>query len=377
LCIGILLEDFGFGGVQRHTVDLIHALKARGHSVKALCFRNTPPMPSAVDLAPIVVSTPRIFSLATAKVVSSTVEELDLQVLLCVNQAAALRAAMAHLAGGLRTPLVFALHTTEVGSLRGAAYLALMSAASRFAAASIFISSNQQRVLDGKGYRPRRPVLIRNGLDAARFPVVSPEERASARSRFGFAPKTLALGLIGVFRPEKNHAQLVRVVAGLRREGHDVRLLLVGDGPTRPDVEALAQAQGVASEVIFTGMLTDVRPMIAAMDAGVICSVAIETLSIAALEILSCGVPMVMSDIGGAREIIAEGQNGYVFRAGDDVGLEGAILELCAQDRAQLGARAADIVRHSFTHDDMVEKYVSVFTAAAEKAPTARDGFRR
>ena len=363
--IGILVEDFGFGGVQRHTVNLIHALQADGHVVKALCFRDIPPMPMAADLAPILVSTPRIFSRETAKALTLAANALDLDVLLCVNQAAALRATMARLAGGLRTPLVFSLHTTQVGSLRGAAYLALMGAASRFAAASIFISANQQRYLAGKGFRPHRPVLIRNGLDPERFPAVSAEERDQARSGFDFTPHTLALGLIGVFRPEKNHGQLVRATAALRRGGRDVRLLLVGDGPTRPEIEALVEAEGVASAVTFTGMQSDVRPMIAALDAGVICSVAVETLSIAALEVLSCGVPMLMSDIGGAREIVTDGRNGYVFKAADDVGLEASILALADADRAHMGEEAADIVRRDFRHDAMVEKYVAVFAAAA------------
>ncbi len=364
LRIGILVEDFGFGGVQSHTVSLIRALEARGHAVKAFCFRDIAPMPMAAELAPILVSTPRIFSLETARALARSVKAHDLQVLLCVNQAAALRAAMARLVGGCRTPLVFALHTTQVASWRGGAYLALMGEASRLASAFVFISSSQQRLLAERGFRPRRPALIRNGLDPAGFPMVSPAERAEARSGFGFAAGTLALGLIGVFRPEKNHRQLVRAVAVLRRRGRDVRLVLVGDGPTRSDIEAIVRAEGIEPAVIFTGMQSDVAPMIAALDAGVICSVAVETLSIAALEILSRGVPVILSDVGGAREIVTDGRNGYVFNAGDDTALEKAILELDAADRVQLGVSAADIVRRDFRHDDMVDKYVEVFTAA-------------
>lgn len=371
LRIGILTEDYGYGGVQRHSTGVIQALRAKGHHVEALCFRDIAPMQIAIDagVAPVLVVTPKIFSKQTARAVSDAVQALDLDVLLCVNQAASLRAVVARTMARCKTPLLFALHTTKVPTWRGRLYLALMAVASYAARGMIFISANQQAYLAGRGFKPHRPVLIRNGLDADRFPVVSAAERREARAGFGFPDEALVLGLLGVFRPEKNHPQLIRVAAALRRSGRDVRLLLVGDGPTRAACEEQAAALGLTSEVVFAGMLSDVRPAIAALDAGVICSVAVETLSIAALEILSCGVPMLMSDIGGAREIVQDGVNGYVFNAEDDAALESAIVRFDGDDRSRLAAEAGMIVRRDFRHDDMVTKYERLFQTAAAGRP--------
>ena len=72
LRIGILTEDYGYGGVQRHSTGVIQALRAKGHHVEALCFRDIAPMQIAIDagVAPVLVVTPKIFSKQTARAVS-------------------------------------------------------------------------------------------------------------------------------------------------------------------------------------------------------------------------------------------------------------------------------------------------------------------
>ena len=100
------------------------------------------------------------------------------------------------------------------------------------------------------------------------------------------------------------------------------------------------------------------------MDVGVLPSTAIETLSLSALECMAMGVPMIMSNIGGASEIIQDGKNGLLFKAGDTAALIEA-LERCTVDpfRLSLGQQARDSITLCFDQHAMNERYRAVFDA--------------
>jgi glycosyltransferase involved in cell wall biosynthesis len=149
----------------------------------------------------------------------------------------------------------------------------------------------------------------------------------------------------------------------LREQGIPARLLLIGDGPERSAIEMHVAAAGLGRAVIFAGRQADVVPWLSAFDVGILTSTAIETFSLAALEFMALGVPGVLSDIGGANEMICEGQNGHLFPVGDTAGLVKALAGL--GDRcmlAQMGIEAAARVRLMFGLDAMVDRYTHLLT---------------
>ena len=85
-----------------------------------------------------------------------------------------------------------------------------------------------------------------------------------------------------------------------------------GDGPLREQLLRRAVELEIADRVHFIGEVEDVRPVLAAMDVFVLPSIAVESFSNAALEAMSMGRPVILSDIGGAREMIDDGVEGYV-----------------------------------------------------------------
>jgi glycosyltransferase involved in cell wall biosynthesis len=98
--------------------------------------------------------------------------------------------------------------------------------------------------------------------------------------------------------------------------------------------------------------------------------VAHETFSLAALEHMSMGVPAVLSDQGGAREMVSDGVHGFVFPTGDTQALVDALRRLHPLDaRERMGARAAEQVAARFRHADMVDRYEALFESLAA-APT-------
>jgi glycosyltransferase involved in cell wall biosynthesis len=129
----------------------------------------------------------------------------------------------------------------------------------------------------------------------------------------------------------------------------------------RAEIEQRCTALGVTDHVIIAGMQPDVRPFIAAFDVGILCSISIETLSLAALEVMAMGIPMVMSELGGASEIV-NGENGMLFPVGDGSALVEALAKFFHdRDLAKTGAAARLTTEVKFDHRAMVANYFNHF----------------
>jgi glycosyltransferase involved in cell wall biosynthesis len=222
----------------------------------------------------------------------------------------------------------------------------------------VFICKAQQRYWARRLLAARRTEIIYNGVDLAHWQPLSERDRRFKRTELGFTADDFVIGMCAVFRPEKNHLQLVEAVAALRKQGIPARALLIGDGDLRPVIEARARALGVAHALVISGFQNDVRPFIAAADVAVLCSTSVETLSLAALEAMALGRPMVLSDIGGAAEMVAPGVNGYLFPAGDTAALIHKLSLLADRShRLPMGRSARERVETVFSEEEMINRY--------------------
>jgi glycosyltransferase involved in cell wall biosynthesis len=158
-----------------------------------------------------------------------------------------------------------------------------------------------------------RTSVIYNGVDSAIFESVSVFEASKRlRDKLGVKPAALLIGTVGAMRPEKNQEVLLTALRRLRVARVDAHLVIAGDGPMRAHLHRRAADLEVADRVHFIGEIEDVRPVLGAMDVFVLPSVAVESFSNAALEAMSMGRPVILSDVGGAREMIDDGVEGYV-----------------------------------------------------------------
>jgi glycosyltransferase involved in cell wall biosynthesis len=125
----------------------------------------------------------------------------------------------------------------------------------------------------------------------------------------------------------------------------------------RPAVEARAQELGVAAETVITGLQQDVRPLLAAADVAALCSHS-EAFSLAALEALALGRPVLHAAVGGAAEMIEPGRNGYLFAPGDTPALVEHLTQLADPAlRRRMATAARATVELRFTERAMVERY--------------------
>jgi len=146
------------------------------------------------------------------------------------------------------------------------------------------------------------------------------------------------------------------------REQRRAKIVMVGDGPERSRVEALALEAGIAEHVEILGELDDVRGLLSVADAFLLPS-AQESFGLAALEAMACGVPVVASRVGGLPEVITDGLTGYLRDPDDHEGMAAAVLDLL--DDPSLRQRVAHLARASvvdrFDEDRVVPMYEALY----------------
>ena len=163
------------------------------------------------------------------------------------------------------------------------------------------------------------------------------------------------------FRPVKRLDAVVDVFRRVRAHRR-AKIVLVGDGPERSRVEALAREAGLAEHLEILGELDDVRSLLSIADAFLLPS-AQESFGLAALEAMACGVPVVASRVGGLPEVITDGLTGYLRDPDDHAGMAAAVLDLL--DDPSLRQRVVHLARASvvdrFDEDRVVPMYEALY----------------
>jgi glycosyltransferase involved in cell wall biosynthesis len=189
---------------------------------------------------------------------------------------------------------------------------------------------------------------VPNGIDLARFAV------APCR---GDVP---VVGTVAALRPEKNLARLLRAFALVRAQ-MPCRLVIAGDGPERPALEALAVSLGVADAVAFAGHVIDTPALYAGMDAFALSSDT-EQMPLSVLEAMAAGLPVAATDVGDVRSMLAPDNARFVVPP-TDAALAGALAGLLADPpaRAALGLANRRRAEAAFDQDGMFSAWHALF----------------
>lgn len=174
---------------------------------------------------------------------------------------------------------------------------------------------------------PARLHYIPNGIDLARFAAAPPMPAPP-----GEGP---VIGTIAALRPEKNIARLIRAVAALR-DTRPARLIVVGDGPERPALMALASQLGLTSSTLFAGHCTEPERWLATFDIFALPSDT-EQMPLSLLEAMAAGLPTICTDVGDVRDMLSPENTPFVTPP-EDAGFAVALAALLAGDTAQIGA---------------------------------------
>ena len=215
--------------------------------------------------------------------------------------------------------------------------------------------------MEGWGIDPARVQVIYNALD----PVVEAPAREAIRHTLGVTDRLLVT--VARLVPWKGVAGIIRALAAVRREFPAVRLIVVGDGPQRAELEAQAASFGEAVLLVGAQPPERVRQYLHAADVFVLFST-YEGLPHTVLEAMQAGTPVVVSDAGGNVEVVADRETGWVAPKGDEQALSAAIIEVLSNPQlAAARAAAATVGLNRFSWLRLVDEYEAVLKAVAEQ----------
>lgn len=191
----------------------------------------------------------------------------------------------------------------------------------------LFVSRQVMREFLAKsGLKESRCTLIPNGVDDK--PCV--ESRQRLRREFGWRDEERVIISVGRLSVEKGYEDLVRAFARVARLAPRVRLVILGEGQERQALERLREEVGLNGQVTFAGLRDDVKRWLAAADFYVQPSRR-EGLSLAILEAMVAGLPVVATRVGDVDQVIRDGQEGYLVEANDPDALAQALLRVLGQ----------------------------------------------
>ena len=357
------------GGLESHVRDLSEALARRGHEVTMLTGASQPGLAKSETIGGVEVRrvwmpsrTPAGWMThiaATVPVHRRLGRRADLyhaHTFACVLPPMLNRTSR-------RRPLVVTLHTSHFlmraqkpawrpilrRLIREADYLLATSEEIRDVAVALYPHSHAE--------------AITNPVDTDRF---SPREGSSVGGRHRLiVPRRLF--------PKNGVEYFVRALPILTRE-LDVEALIVGDGPERGRLTALAVELGVEERIQFLGARAheEMPDLLRSADLAVIPSL-MEATSIAALEAMSCGLPVAASSVGGLPEIIDD-RVGTLFQAGDPDAMARSIVTLLKRsDLGELGSEARRRVVRSWSLERMVDRHVEIYEELLEEGHPGED----
>lgn len=275
----------------------------------------------------------------------------------------------------LRVPLVMTFHSTE--SSRSSSSRSPESSMvgglewwGSYEAARVVAVSDWMRseVVSEFKIPPEKAVSIPNAVDVAKFE--KQVDVAAARSRWHVGPEDKLATAVGRLTSQKGFDDLIRAYPRIRRSVPNARLLVVGDGYMRGQLEALAEKEKVKGATTFAGFVSDpdLVDAVKASDVVVVPS-RFEPFGIIALEAMAAGVPVVVSKVGGLAEIVDDYVDGLEVEPNNPDSIADATVRVLS-DRAlasELAARAKEKVRQ-FNWESSAMKTLGVYGDARRES---------
>jgi glycosyltransferase involved in cell wall biosynthesis len=212
----------------------------------------------------------------------------------------------------------------------------------------IAISHQIAELLADGGVREENIRVIYSGVDPEPFQALTAPSGDSS---------PLVIGTVAVLEERKGHRFLLEAASHLKRYGQKVRYRIAGDGAQKERLHELTRKLGLHEQVEFLGFVTDVPGFLSSIDIFVLPSL-FEGLGVAVLEAMAAARPVVASDVGGLRELVADGESGLLVPPGVASSLAQALLTLIAEKNLirEMGKNGRARVREHFTMERMARQ---------------------
>ena len=351
-----LIIDLGrdFRGGQHQALLLLQGLRERGHAAELIAVRDSLLASRAKEIGvPVHLADPRRRRLTAALHIRKLMRNQRLDIL-HANEPHALTAAWFARAGSA-VPVVVSRRIALPIS-QGFISMARYRVPARIIAVSHFV---EQSVIHS-GVPAERIAVIYDGVQIP--PESSATQREKARAQLGIPGEALCIGNVAAFVPEKGHALLLESFTKLRAQFPQCVLLLRGDGPELPNLQALTQQLHIADPVKFLPPSTDIETMFAAMNIFAFPSHK-EPLGSVLLAAMAHALPVVAIARGGIPEVVEDEQNGLLVKVLDSETFASALARLIAnpEEAAHIGSAARETILKNFSANRMTEETLSLY----------------
>ena len=415
LCADLGIPILGYKGASVHVRGLVAALARAGHSVvlAAPVLNKSPwqgPARLEVPLVHLPPSAEAVSAVQALKAFNETLgttnslpgelrrilynHELETQLKrqfeshppdFIYERASLYAIAGVSLARTLDVPLLVELNAplaVEQSTYRATGLGELAAQAERWmlvrADAVLVVSAPLRNHVVSLGAEPSRVHVFPNGVDAALFQPGPPDLRVRARWALGEGP---VLGFVGGLRPWHGVELLPQLLERLVQRSQNLRLVIVGDGPLRGQLERDLQARGLTRSVVFTGSLPheEVAELLRQFD------VALAPYPrpkhpfyfspLKLFEYMACGIPVVAAELEQIAAVVRDGETGLLYSPGELDALTAACGRLLADPalRHRLGQAAAKGIHGRYTWDHNAARVIEI----ARSLLAAREGVGR
>ncbi len=357
-----LTFNMGFGGTEQVIRQLVRHLDPSRFEAEILCIDGAVgPLGDALRSEGYVVESLQRqpgFDAQLVKSLRRWIRDHDIQVVHCHQYTPWTYGWLAHWGTGCR--LVFTEHGRFYPDRYRLKALPLNLIMAVTTPHIVAISAATRQALRRYEFVPAKRVqVIHNGIAGLNC---APEELLRLRESLGLTPDHQVIGTVARLDPAKNQVLMIEALAKLRDANPNMRLLLVGDGPSRSELEARARQLQVEDRVIFTGYQSAPGPYLAIMDLFLLTSLT-EGTSMTLLEAMSLGTPPIVTNVGGNPEIVPSSEFGALVPSNDIGALTEAIDHLLQnpEQRKQIAQAVRQRFTTAFAIEIMARRYASLY----------------
>jgi glycosyltransferase involved in cell wall biosynthesis len=362
----LLSTSMGMGGADQQILTLARAMRARNHEVRIVALAPLGQMgleaqgegipTESLELRRSIADIPRILRLV--RLIRAWRPHVVHSHMVHANLLARVLRPLA------RVPaLVSTIHSiNDGGRFRMAAYRLTSGVVDRVTIISRLAAERYVAI----GAVPARLLeILPNAVDTDRFRPI-PEARAAIRRELRLGDEFVWLA-VGRFEEAKDYPTMIAAFARLAADRPTSRLLLVGKGSLRPEVEQLVRAAGLDERVRFLGVRRDVPELMSAAD-GYLLSSAWEGMPVVLLEAAAVGLPIVATRVGGVAEVVEDGTTGFLVPPGDPAALAEAmdrIETLAPEARVAMGTCGRALVEEQYGTSRVMEMWDRLYSEFA------------
>jgi glycosyltransferase involved in cell wall biosynthesis len=227
----------------------------------------------------------------------------------------------------------------------------------RFARKIIAVSPGLKSDLVGSGIEESRITMVQNAVNGSYADESFAQNRQAKRLYCGLTEKDFVVGYVGRLSEEKGIRYLIDAIAMQNRSELLSKLLIIGEGSQRKELESLVKKANIEDNVIFAGFQSDIEKWLPAMDVFVLPSLT-EGTPMSLLEAMAYGIPVVASAVGGVPQVIDSGKNGILISPGKPKDIKDAVILLYTNEdlRMRFSREARKKIKLKYNIEDWVRK---------------------